>query len=196
MPPPVTHHRITQANGEAAHLSVRRVGDRFVLFPGSKNVHIAVCRRTDIALYLGERYCVASSVAGAIFDTLDQISLPRREELFSFMAATRYTATFEMLQPDYQHVVFLPQTTQLHFIAWTSTRLQRQMSLCSINPVVGLEIARHLGLTPVPYQVLPMAELEPRMAAIRSGYNSEGDVLYFLDSHGAVMGLLKKKTAW
>lgn len=31
---------------------------------------------------------------------------------------------------------------------------------------------------------------------IRRGYQYEGEVLYFLDNDGGVMGLLKKKTVW
>ena len=31
---------------------------------------------------------------------------------------------------------------------------------------------------------------------IRQGYQYEGEVLYFLDESGSVMGLLKKKTIW
>ena len=52
------------------------------------------------------------------------------------------------------------------------------------------------GLFLVEYRVLPVSQLDARMSEIRSAYGSEGDVLYFVDNKGAVMGLLKKKTAW
>lgn len=31
---------------------------------------------------------------------------------------------------------------------------------------------------------------------IRQGYDYEGEVLYFMDEQGEVIGLLKKKTVW
>jgi len=34
------------------------------------------------------------------------------------------------------------------------------------------------------------------MFQIRRGVNVEGEVLYFLDSQGQVIGLLKKKSVW
>lgn len=38
--------------------------------------------------------------------------------------------------------------------------------------------------------------LKPNSLQIRQGYQYEGEVLYFLDNKGSVLGLLKKKTVW
>merc|ERR1719495_1209799 len=62
-----------KANGEAAHLSVRYLASQksedkeggFVLFVGSKNVHLAVSRREDVDKYSEDRYRVAREVAAA-----------------------------------------------------------------------------------------------------------------------------------
>ena len=40
-----------KANGEAAHFSVRWVRDRFVVFAGSKNVHLAARGAADVEKY-------------------------------------------------------------------------------------------------------------------------------------------------
>lgn len=37
---------------------------------------------------------------------------------------------------------------------------------------------------------------KPNSLQIRQGYQYEGEVLYFLDNKGSVLGLLKKKTVW
>ena len=40
-----------KANGEAAHFSARWVRDRFVVFTGSKNVHLAARSAADAEKY-------------------------------------------------------------------------------------------------------------------------------------------------
>ena len=51
-----------KANGEAAHFSVRWIRDRFVVFAGSKNVHLAARGAADVEKYRegekGLRGCV------------------------------------------------------------------------------------------------------------------------------------------
>ena len=45
-----------KANGEAAHLAARHFASGFVLFVGSKNVHMAVKNRGDIEKYSGTAF--------------------------------------------------------------------------------------------------------------------------------------------
>ena len=61
-------------------MSVRQIQDRFVLFPGSKNVHIAVRERADIALYNEPRFMVARNVATAFFDVAERYANRKRKK--------------------------------------------------------------------------------------------------------------------
>ena len=45
-----------KANGEAAHMSVRWIRDRFVICAGSKNVHCLVRNFADVGQYKDSRY--------------------------------------------------------------------------------------------------------------------------------------------
>ena len=89
---------MAKANGEAAHLGVRWMLDRFVLFIGSKNVHLAACARRDIARYKDERFMVAKQIAEYMFEVIDAMDEAKRTRLLAFLAASRLTATFEFLQ--------------------------------------------------------------------------------------------------
>ncbi len=116
------------------------------------------------------------------------------------MHHTAVTAVFEILQPDYQHVVNLSHLTspKLLFITWTLPYGEEDEtdSLCALAPDVVLTFAEQLGLEGVHHEVVAADEAETRMAAVRRGCYYEGEVLFFLDSAGNVIGLLKKKTAW
>ena len=96
-----------KANGEAAHLAARHFGSAFVLFVGSKNVHMAVKNRGDIEKYSESRYQVAKEVANAVFDMLDSLQDDKLAVFLSFLQHLRLTSVFEVLQPSHQHVVNL-----------------------------------------------------------------------------------------
>ncbi len=96
-----------KANGEAAHMSVRRMGDRFVLCAGSKNVHLLVRQRSDVEKYRDSRFLVAKTVAESCLRTVEAMDGDDAAVLLSFLARTRCTCVFEVLQPHYQHVVDL-----------------------------------------------------------------------------------------
>ncbi|XP_078608518.1 uncharacterized protein LOC144880284 [Branchiostoma floridae x Branchiostoma japonicum] len=189
-----------KANGEAAHLGARLVGGKVVLCGGSKNVHMLFTQRGHIEKYKESRYQVAREVCTAIMDLLDDMSDLHRHRLLSFLVHTGYTAVFEVLQPHHQHVEDLSylKRSELRFIAWTSTDLEPRSNsqLCSMAPHMAIEIARTMGMPTVQYELVPASEVETHMKQIRQGYGYEGEVLYFLDADGAVIGLLKKKTIW
>ncbi|KAK6982506.1 actin-binding protein ipp [Biomphalaria glabrata] len=189
-----------KANGEAAHLSCIQIDGQILLCAGSKNVHMLIRNRGDIALYRGDRYRIASEVSHAILDALDSMEPSRKEMLLQFLIATRFTAVFEILSPDHQHVENLSHLTKpvVQFITWTSTELEPMpdQMLCTVPPHIGIELARALGLTTIDYEVIDITEVFDRMRKIRQGYQYEGEVLYFLAEDGSVIGLLKKKTVW
>ncbi len=96
---------MAKANGEAAHLSVMWVKDRFLLFTGSKNVHMVTRVLSDIDYYeTHDRFSVAVIVTRAVYALLASLMPDQKQQLLGFLAATGLTATFEMLQPNYLHV--------------------------------------------------------------------------------------------
>ncbi|KAK3086684.1 hypothetical protein FSP39_021920 [Pinctada imbricata] len=189
-----------KANGEAGHLSCRLIGGKFVMCGGSKNVHMMFRTKDDIKKYGEPRFRIAREVCDTVIDSLDKMGEEKKEMLLRFMAWSRYTAIFEILAPDHQHVEDLSYLAgpELKFITWTRCDLEptEESSTGAVPPHVGIEIARALGLSPVTYEVLKMTDLERRMKEIRQGYQYEGEVLYFMDDEGEVIGLLKKKTVW
>ncbi|KAK3803311.1 hypothetical protein RRG08_021509 [Elysia crispata] len=189
-----------KANGEAAHLSCVKIDGQRLICAGSKNVHILIRNRGDIALYRGDRYRIASEVCHSIMDNLESMTQPQRDRLLDFLIATRFTAVFEILAPHHQHVEDLSHLCkpEVHFITWTSTELEPDPNkmLCTVPPHLGIELARAFGLRTVDYETVPLIGIDARMKMIRQGYQYEGEVLYFLDRSNNVMGLLKKKTIW
>ncbi|KAL8589951.1 hypothetical protein ACOMHN_024038 [Nucella lapillus] len=189
-----------KANGEAAHLSCVELCGRLLICAGSKNVHLLFRSREDVKRYHGDRFRIAGEICQVIMDILEAMDPSEKDRLLKFLAATGYTAIFEILSPDHQHVENLSHLpcNQLQFITWTAPDLDTASDneLCTVPPHIGIEIARALGLSPVDYSILPVSEVESRMVQIRQGYQYEGEVLYFLDDGGSVIGLLKKKTIW
>lgn len=190
-----------KANGEAAHLGIRWIKDRFVLCVGSKNVHMLISNRADIEKYSDGRFQVARYIAEAVFNLLDSLPQESLSFLCNFMHYTRFTAVFEVLNPSNQHVEDLShlKSTELRFISWTNSYEDRKCnsySYCAMNPKSGIDLARGIGFKTVEYEVIKPTDIDDRMNKIRHDYGYEGEVLYFLDNSENVIGLLKKKTAW
>jgi hypothetical protein len=187
-----------KANGEAAHLSAQRLDGRWVIFAGSKNVHVALTRKKDLDLYQGQRYRMALVVATAAWTMLARMSAEKREELLRFLAHTGWTAVFELLQPDYQHVeVLLVSEPTLLFITWVepSTEVDRQTA-CALRPDAGLQLAAALGMGCVSHEVVPISQAPEKVALVSGWEGKEGAVVYYMSEKGEVLGLVKKKSTW
>ncbi len=78
-----------KANGEAAHFSARWIRDRFVLFAGSKNVHLALRNREDAQKYRDSRFLVARNVAESVVDELAKMEPAKASLMLSFMHHTQ-----------------------------------------------------------------------------------------------------------
>ncbi|KAL3860311.1 hypothetical protein ACJMK2_010450 [Sinanodonta woodiana] len=190
-----------KVNGEAAHLSCIEIEGEKILCGGSKNVHLLFRNKADIEKYVEPRYRIAQEVCEAVMTYLDDMKPQDKTQLLQFLVHSGYTAVFEILVPDHQHVVNLSQLkrSELQFITWTECELQpaeKKEHLNVIPPHVGIEIAKALGLQTVKYEVVEMQDIQKRMRTIRQQYDLEGEVLYFLDKQGLVIGILKKKTTW
>jgi hypothetical protein len=96
---------LQKANGEAAHLSCRSFdGGKFLLFIGSKNVHMAIESKSDIEKYSDDRYMFAKIISQSICDFLDKMDADLKQNLLTFLSLTRLTVIFEILNPETQHV--------------------------------------------------------------------------------------------
>ncbi|CAH1780214.1 unnamed protein product [Owenia fusiformis] len=189
-----------KANGEAAHLSCLKIDDQYIICAGSKNVHLLFKNKEDVTKYVEPRYKIAREVSETVWEALEDMGEEKKNRLLEFLCVTDYTAIFEILHPDHQHVEEFTHLKKplLQFITWCSNDLvpTESSSLCSMPPHISIEIARYLGLSTVQYDIIGVSDVDPRMSQIRQGYGYEGEVLYFLDSENNVIGLLKKKTIW
>ncbi|XP_022336663.2 uncharacterized protein LOC111132968 [Crassostrea virginica] len=189
-----------KANGEAAHLSCCVIDGEYVMCGGSKNVHMMFRTKDDIKKYGESRFRIAREVCETVVDSLNKMGEDSKHRLMEFMAWSGYTAVFEILSPDHQHIVDLSSLSgpELKFITWTKFDLTPKDDDClgAIPPHIGIEIANALGLSGVSYDIISTSDLDDRMSQIRQGYDYEGEVLYFMDKQGEVIGLLKKKTVW
>ena len=190
-----------KANGEAAHVAVRFIGEQFMLFVGSKNVHILISTYSDVGKYQDNRFQVARVVAESVLDMMSNMEEHSLALFLNFLHFTKVTTVFELLQPKYQHIENLThlQTTELKFITWThsySGSENNPKSYCIFSPDVCLDFAQKLGLNTVTYELITTQDVDERMDRVRQEYGYEGEVIYFVDTNDNVFGLVKKKTAW
>ena len=142
---------------------------------------------------------VAKTVAEAWLRQLEDLEKANLARLLNFMNLSKLTAIFEILCPDYQHVVDLSflKEPKLKFLTLTTQySTQDSQNLCAMAPDACIDFARTLGLDTANYEIVEAADSEKRMNEIRAGYGYEGEVMYFLDENDTTVGLLKKKTAW
>eukprot|EP00474_Spongospora_subterranea_P005872 CRZ06330.1 hypothetical protein [Spongospora subterranea] len=104
-------------NGEVGHLAVLSFDNDFVLIVGSKNVHMAIRQRSDIASYETQSvYRFACRVAHAMMDQLSRID---RYPFLEYLSSNCVTANFELIDPTSQHIVLYDADIHLRFFAWT-----------------------------------------------------------------------------
>ena len=187
-----------KVNGEAAHVSVRLLGTTFLIFCGSKNVHLLVTRRQHLLKYKEQRYSYACVIGEAFFDLLEGMSESKRVQLLSFLAHTGFTAIFELLQPNNQHIVNLSHLPApiLKFITWVPCDVGGKNCICSLPPNIAIDLASYLCIPTAKYSLIEIAELPRELAAVRASKQSEGAVLYFLNRNQEVIGLIKFKSIW
>jgi len=95
---------LQKANGEAAHMSCRFIDGEFLICAGSKNVHLVFKKIDDLFEYREEKFTYAKVIAQAVLNNLSQMNELTRKVFLSFLCWTRFTAVFELLNPNTQHV--------------------------------------------------------------------------------------------
>ena len=199
--PPTTATSVVvmeKVNGEAAHVSARLLGSKFFIFCGSKNVHLLVSRRQHLLKYQEQRYSYACIIGEAFFDILEGLSEYKRVRLLSFLAHTGFTAIFELLQPNNQHIVNLSHLSApvLKFITWVPSDIGGVNCICSLPPDISIDLATYLSLPTARYSVIQLVDLPKELVSVRASKQCEGTVLYFMNNKREVIGLMKFKSIW
>jgi len=198
-----------KVNGEACHLSCLALPNQnqLVLVAGSKNVHLCFRTHSDINAYGKDTtYAYAGPFCHVILDTLEAMP-DRGSNLMNFLALTRYTAVFEILNYQHQHIVNLeylkdkPNRSELKFITFSHVPDDFDAtvtSLCALPPDNAIEIGRALNLPTTDYEIIENRSeaLNEHLISIKYRHECEGSVLYFLNANDEVIGLLKKKSIW
>ena len=76
-------------NGEAGHVSVRVIDNKFYFIAGSKNVHLIFHSAADLELYTDQRFLTARKVGLAWLDQLEKMSPDKIPLLLSFLHESR-----------------------------------------------------------------------------------------------------------
>ncbi|KAJ3102388.1 hypothetical protein HDU97_000595 [Phlyctochytrium planicorne] len=206
---------VTQkANGAAGHLTVLKVAKGlggYVWIGGSKNVHLAIRSENDLKLYKqNSRYSVAVDVVEAAWREFHKKEV-KLEKFLDTVWSRHLTACFELLDPEDAHIEDLSYLTapELHLYALVSfERGTSSGSYICESPEDTFKLVEGLGLLTVKNSASELKAPSTRkelgadpvlsqiVEEIRRDYGNEGRVLYFLDSNGNVIGMLKKKTVW
>ena len=128
----------------------------------------------------------ASAFCHTIIDTL--AGMPDKgSALLNFLALTRYTAVFEILNHAHQHIVNLsylkdePLRSELKFITFSHVPADFDSTvtnLCALPPDYGIEIARCLHLSTAHYELIENqpATLNEYLLSVKYRHNCEGEV--------------------
>ena len=182
-------------NGDAFHFSCRYLFDQFYWFVGSKRNHIMISKEKDIDLYTDERHTQAKKFAKSFMKMLNEIPKDQINILASLLHYTKVTAVCEVLQPCYQHIVYIDgDFNKIIFLAFSST-FNNDNSLAAFPPHIACNVMELLDITPANYKIIEK-EKEKEIEKIRSKEDSEGMVLYYLNKNNETIGLLKLKTCW
>ena len=193
-------------NGEALHFSGRYIYDKFYLFVGSKKNHIMISKEKDIDLYTDERYTNAKKFAKIFMTALKSLPQTNLKYLYNLLHYTKVTAVCEILQPSYQHVVYIPEYDGDHivflcFAPFYNGEKNNNNSLTAFPPQISGNIMHLLGITCASSRIHRFSKEtnekeEPEFKESRKMINCEGFVLYYLNEKNETIGLVKLKTIW
>merc|ERR1739838_767889 len=98
---------------------------------------------------------VAKTVGEAWLRQMETMDKNNLSLFLNFMNLSKLTAIFEILCPDYQHVVDLSylEEPKLKFLTLTA-QYSKDDSLCAIPPDVCIEFARTFGLDTANYEII------------------------------------------
>eukprot|EP01100_Stratorugosa_tubuloviscum_P016078 TRINITY_DN994_c2_g1_i2.p1 TRINITY_DN994_c2_g1~~TRINITY_DN994_c2_g1_i2.p1 ORF type:complete len:380 (-),score=172.42 TRINITY_DN994_c2_g1_i2:86-1225(-) len=196
-----------KANGEAAHFSCIRLFEGnypYLCAIGSKNIHAFISSDylkskelfdQALALHLAPRFTFANYVLQTIFELFQKIGQENTDRFLEYVATNFYTAFFELLQPQYQHVEYFDfENRELKFIGFSSARMPTT-TICA-NPIEAINFVKSCNISTVQTYLIPYNQIETAKLQTRVTFGKEGSVFYFLDINNNVIGLQKQKTVW
>ncbi|KAL6068000.1 RNA-directed RNA polymerase [Balamuthia mandrillaris] len=209
------------SSSSASTKGENKLQTKFLLIGGSKNVHLMAGTRGDLSLYDDKenRLSVALKVMHALFDMLEALNHQQEDgdekakegedgerqwngkalRLLEFMARKHWTACFEMLDPEDQHVecldhlrkpfmqfiTFVPEHQGMDEKADNNSGEEdgKKKGLC-VEPTAAIQFAAKMGFETVKYEVFELEDptkIYHVMNEVRTLHGTEGRVLYFLD---------------
>ena len=190
---------ITKENGECAHISAFTAGGIQYWVAGSKHVHL-VWRvghyDTDITGYTAQRYTTALKVA-RLWHAMTLRGDVDAVWFFTLLDGMRATACAEAILADSEHIVEYADDAKdtLKFYAIAEPK-DSALSLCCA-PSVSYTIFTRCGLPTAVCSAefaLGSAEYTAELDRVARLPNSEGVVVYGLDSYGHVVCMWKEKS--
>lgn len=179
-------------NGENIQVAAFVLNDIPHWIVGSKHVHIIFRHAhaaADIATYVESRFTYAVKNA-LLFTSCCGMTL----DFNHFLSDTRFTAIGEAIFSDSQHIVKYSSSEIRFFALVNPTTATTQLV---VNPLDAHTIFRSLGLITAPMTpaiALHSHEYDACITGIRSAVNSEGAVMYGIDSDGCVCFIWKEKS--
>ena len=181
-------------NGEALHVGGRYIRDTFYYFVGSKKNHIMIRNEDDIELYTLDRLVHAKTFAKIFMKFLHTLSHDENQILKNLLHYTKCTVGCEILQPNYQHVVYISENEPtIVFLIFTSP-FNNDNTLTAFPPHIACKVMQALGFITAPYKI--QDNESEIINKTRRNENSEGVVMYYLNENNETICLLKVKTFW
>lgn len=189
-------YNTTKENGDSAHLSFFNHQGHTYYLVGSKNVHMLIRNEQDVEKYTDGRFRIASLIGKHFVHTLEHVFSPeKKNEFINYMLKENFTATFEFLQVEHQHIeLFDFPASKFRFIAFTFNDRLRELSY---DLEKGSKAASAAGWETTIVVKHSFEEQDSLFNDIRfNTYGKEGSVLYYVNGEDRVIGMMKKKTIW
>lgn len=189
----------TKENGECCHFGAFSENNENYFIIGSKNVHLVVRKNNildDLKLYNEQRYLFAKEITELFVTT---ISNNIREKLFQYLLSSGQTFCAESISSKHQHMVKY-EKFGLIFYGITSSLQNNQDILTSMNPLEAKKIFKKIGLATVDRIDEVIVDDKIKRLKIMSYFetieNSEGAVVYGINSNNEVIYMYKHKNLW
>ncbi len=190
---------VTKENGECAHIAAFRHRDVNYWVAGSKNVHIVWPDgkfETTKALYTAPRYKYALRIA-AVWNAMIDDDTFDSEPFHLYLTKTGQTACAEAILAESEHIVNYEEKDTLLFYALVNPTAPSSAGLTAESPHEAERIFKMFGLSTAAVSqtyAFPSAEYDAALEQVARRMNSEGVVVYGLDSEQRVCCMWKEKS--
>jgi len=190
---------ITKENGECAHIAAFRHSGVNYWVAGSKNVHIVWPDGKFEAmqeLYTAPRYKYALRIA-SVWDAMIDNDTFDAEMFHLHLTKTGLTVCAEAILAESEHIVNYDEKDTLLFYALVNPTAPSSAGLTAESPHEAERIFKTFGLPTAAVSqtyAFPSAAYDAALEQVARRMNSEGVVVYGLDSDGRVCCMWKEKS--